>query len=60
MPGTPAFIPTTGATTAERVRENAGAVESTGEEMKVVEGILRGCEVIGDRYHPVGMKIVNG
>ena len=60
MPGMPAVIPIPGATTAERVRENAGAVESTGEEMKVVESTLRGCEVIGDRCHPVGMKIVNG
>ena len=49
-----------GATTAEGMMENAGAVESTGEEMKVIEGTLRGSEVIGDCYHPVGMKIVNG
>ena len=34
MPGMLAVIPILGATTAERVRENAGAVESTGEEMK--------------------------
>lgn len=40
--------------------ENAGALESTGEDMKVIEGTLRGSEVIGDCYHPVGMKIVNG
>ena len=34
MPGMLAEIPILVATTAERVRENAGAVESTGEEMK--------------------------
>ncbi|KAK0512624.1 hypothetical protein JMJ35_004641 [Cladonia borealis] len=49
-----------GATTAERVRENAGAVESTAKEMGVIEGVLRGFEVIGDHYHPVSMTMVNG
>lgn len=53
-----AVIPILGATTAERVRQNAGAVESTSEEITVIEGILRGFDVIGDRYHPVGMTMV--
>ena len=53
-----AIIPILGATTAERVRQNAGAVESTSEEITVIEGILGGFDVIGDRYHPVGRTLV--
>ena len=49
-----------GATTTERVRGDAGAVESTAKEMEVIEGVLRGFEVIGDRYHPVSMTMLNG
>ena len=60
LPGMPEIIPIPGATMAERVKENAGAVELTDEEMKEIKGILDSCEVIGDRYHAMGMKMVNG
>ena len=60
LPGMPEIIPIPGATTAERVKENAGAVELTDEEMKEIKEILDSCEIIGDRYHATGMKMVNG
>ena len=59
-PGMPEIIPIPGATTVERVKENAGAVELTDEEMEEIKGILDSCKVIGDRYHAMGMKMVNG
>ena len=55
LPGMPEIIPIPGATTAERVKENAGAVELTDEEMREIKKILDSCEVIGDRYHAMGM-----
>ena len=53
-----AVMPVLGATTAKRVRQNAGKVGSTSEGIKVIEGTLRDFDVIGDRYHPVGMTMV--
>ena len=56
----PEIIPIPGATMAERVKENTGAVELTDKEMKEIKEILDSCKVIGDRYHAMGMKMVNG
>jgi len=58
--GMPEIIPIPGATTAERVRENSTEMELTEEEMGEIDSILASCEVVGDRYHAHGMKLVNG
>ena len=56
----PQIIQIPGARTAERVKENAVEVDLTEEEMKGIDTILGSCEIIGDRYHPEGMTMVNG
>lgn len=60
--GMPTIIPIPGATTVDRVIENgkAGDVELNEEEMAEIDQILATCEVMGDRYHPAGMKSING
>jgi pyridoxine 4-dehydrogenase len=58
--GLPEVIPIPGATTVERVMENSIEVELTEEETKEIDSVLASCEVIGDRYHSFGMKLVNG
>lgn len=58
-PGMPKIFPIPGATTAERVVENASAVELSDEEMWDIKGILDGCKVVGDRYHALGMTMVD-
>ena len=57
--GMPRIIPIPGATTPDRVKENAVEVELTGEEMNEINGMLASCKVVGDRYHPVGMTMTN-
>ncbi|KAL8734395.1 MAG: hypothetical protein Q9166_001593 [cf. Caloplaca sp. 2 TL-2023] len=47
-------VPIPGATTGERVRENAEGVVLSGEEWEAVEGIRKQMEVVGGRY-PAGM-----
>ncbi|KAJ2992478.1 hypothetical protein NUW58_g2155 [Xylaria curta] len=49
-PGMPKIIPIPGATTAERVRENAGVVELTEEDMAKIDEILDGFKPVGRRY----------
>jgi pyridoxine 4-dehydrogenase len=60
--GMPRIIPIPGATTVDRVIENGKAsdVELNEEEMVEIDQILATCEVAGDRYHPAGMKSING
>ncbi len=60
--GMPTIIPIPGATTVERVIENgkASEVELNEEEMAEIDQMLATCEVAGDRYHPAGMKSING
>ena len=60
QPGMPIIIPIPGATTADRVKENATVVELSAEEMKEIGGVLSRAEIVGDRYHSWGMKLVNG
>ncbi|KAJ8121826.1 hypothetical protein ONZ43_g1821 [Nemania bipapillata] len=50
-PGMPTIIPIPGATTAERVRENAKVVELTSEEMDAIDKILEGFKPLGRRYN---------
>lgn len=59
-PGMPVIIPVPGATTAEKVKENAVVVELSEEEMEEIGEVLKSCVVVGDRYHEFGMKLVNG
>ena len=60
QPGMPTIIPIPGATTADRVKENSTVVELSAEEMKEIDEILSRAEIVGDRYHSWGMKLVNG
>lgn len=56
----PTIIPIPGATTPEHVKENSAAVELTEQEMKEIDEVLSSHEVVGDRYPPAFMKMVNG
>lgn len=58
--GMPEIFPIPGATTVERVKENAVEVELTDREMEAIVGILKRCEVLGDRYPPQFMKLLDG
>ncbi|KAK1982001.1 aldo/keto reductase [Colletotrichum cereale] len=49
-PGMPGIIPIPGATTAERVYENAKLVELTDKEMAEIDATLAKFEVVGGRY----------
>ncbi|KAK2004092.1 aldo/keto reductase [Colletotrichum falcatum] len=49
-PGMPEIIPIPGATTAERVNENAKLVELTDKEMGEIDATLAKFEVVGGRY----------
>ena len=60
QPGMPTIIPIPGASTADRVKENTRVVELSAEEMKEIDEILCRAEIVGDRYHSFGMKLVNG
>ena len=59
-PKTPLVVPIPGATTVEKVRENAVEVELSEADVREIDKILEGFEVKGDRYHAHGMKLVNG
>ena len=58
----PTIIPIPGATTMDRVMENGRAMDVAlnEQEMAEIDQILLTCEVAGDRYHPAGMKSING
>ena len=56
----PTIIPIPGATTVERVKENAVEVDLTEEEMASIDKILAECEVVGDRYPPMHTALLNG
>jgi pyridoxine 4-dehydrogenase len=58
--GMPEIIPIPGATTVEYVLENSVEVELSQGEMDEIDSVLANCKVIGDRYHSLGMKYVNG
>jgi len=49
-PGRPTIIPIPGATTAERVSENAKEIDLTDDELDEIDGILAKFEVSGARY----------
>ena len=58
--GMPRIIPIPGATTAERVKENAVEVKLTEEEMKGIDTIIATCGVVGDRYPAIHTPLLNG
>ncbi|WQF84925.1 Putative NADP-dependent oxidoreductase domain-containing protein [Colletotrichum destructivum] len=55
-PGIPMIVPIPGATTADRVNENAKLVELTDEEMAEIDATLAKFEVVGGRY-PEGAPV---
>ncbi len=60
--GMPTFIPIPGSTTVDRVIENGRAsdVELNEQDLAEIGQMLGTCEVTGDRYHPAGMRLING
>ena len=60
--GMPTFIPIPGSTTVDRVIENGRAsdVELNEQDLAEIDQMLGTCEVTGDRYHPAGMRLING
>ena len=59
QPGMPKIIPIPGTTKVERVQENANAVQPSDEEMNEIKALLQRCEVRGDRYPELGMKLLD-
>ncbi|KAH6972070.1 pyridoxal reductase [Ilyonectria sp. MPI-CAGE-AT-0026] len=49
-PGMPTIIPIPGATTAQRVEENAVVIDLTDVEMKEIDATIAKFQVIGERY----------
>ncbi len=58
--GMPEIVPIPGATTVVHVMDNSVDIDLTEDEMKKIDSVLATCEVVGDRYHSFGMKLVNG
>lgn len=58
-PGMPRIIPIPGASSPERLRENATVVDLTEEDMAEIERILASFPVAGDRYHKHGMALLD-
>ena len=58
--GMPQIFPIPGASSVERVRENSVEIELTQQEMEEIDSILDKFEVVGDRYHEHGMKMIDG
>ncbi|KAL2258151.1 hypothetical protein VTK26DRAFT_8650 [Humicola hyalothermophila] len=54
-PGMPKIIPIPGASSPERVRENAVEVELTEEDMAQLDKIIKEFQPVGTRYHAPGM-----
>lgn len=59
QPGMPKIIPIPGASTAERVRENAVEFELTEEDMTEINRIIKEFPPTGPRYDEHGMKLVD-
>jgi pyridoxine 4-dehydrogenase len=58
-PGMPKIIPIPGASSPERVRENAVEIELTEEDMAKLDGILSKFRPMGTRYHAHGMEALD-
>ncbi len=57
-PGMPKIIPIPGSTNVERIRENATEVELADDEMVAIDQILAEFPVVGERYHKLGMDLI--
>jgi pyridoxine 4-dehydrogenase len=55
----PTIIPIPGAANPKHIRDNAETKPLSNEEMEAVEKILIANPVVGDRYHPLGMKMID-
>ncbi|KAL2017725.1 hypothetical protein VTK56DRAFT_1750 [Thermocarpiscus australiensis] len=58
-PGMPRIIPIPGASSPERVRENAVEIELTEEDMAEIDRILKKFPPVGDRYPKHVMELVD-
>ncbi|KAL1638787.1 hypothetical protein SLS58_008601 [Diplodia intermedia] len=58
-PDMPVIIPIPGATTAERVDENSTIVDLNEDEMREIDDILAGFEIVGTRYPEHAMHMTN-
>ncbi|KAK0618126.1 NADP-dependent oxidoreductase domain-containing protein [Bombardia bombarda] len=58
-PGMPTIVPIPGASTVERVKENAVEVELTEDDMAEIERLLKEFAPVGDRYHKHGMAMLD-
>lgn len=58
-PEMPTIIPIPGASSPERVRENAVEIQLTEEDMAEVEKIQKEFAPVGDRYHKHGMELLD-
>lgn len=56
--GLPQIVPIPGATTAERIKENAKPAQLSEEDMETLSVILKKFPVQGERYNAEGMKFV--
>ncbi len=58
-PGMPTIIPIPGASTIERIRENAVEIELTEEDMAEIEKIMKEFPPVGERYDEYGMSVLD-
>jgi len=58
-PGMPTIIPIPGATTPERVKENAVEIELSEEDINEIERILSEFKPVGDRYNEYAMAMLD-
>lgn len=58
-PGMPTIIPIPGATTPERVKENAVEIELSEEDVNEIERILTEFKPVGERYNEHGMEMLD-
>ncbi|KKY28083.1 putative pyridoxal reductase [Phaeomoniella chlamydospora] len=58
--GLPVIIPIPGASSPERVEENAKQVELTEEDMKEIEEVLERIKIVGERYGGHSAAIIEG
>ncbi len=58
-PGMPKIIPIPGASSVERIRENAVEIDLTDEDMAAIDKIVSEFAPVGDRYHHHGMELLD-
>lgn len=58
-PGMPKIIPIPGASSVDRVRENAREIELSDDDLARLDEILAQFPIVGDRYHKHGMALLD-